>query len=94
MHDDGSAAQNATPKAAKPAPVKPEVKPSVLTQDERVKVSALAKSRGILTEAAFADFLSKFCPEARSTSQLSRSELVWVTEALNAMPLASKASAA
>lgn len=84
--DDGAAAQTATPKAAaKPEP-KPDPKPSEISPDERIKISALAKTKGILTAQAFSEFLVKHCRDARSASELSRSEYVAVTDALNAMP--------
>lgn len=67
-------------KAAHPAKI------PVITKEEQGAVTALAKSKGILTAPAFAEFLSKHCPDARTSADLSRSELVAVTDALKAMP--------
>ena len=83
--DDGNAASGPKAPEKKPAS-KPEPTPSALSHEERVKVSALAKSRGILTAQAFSEFLAKHCPDARTASELSRSEFVAVTEILNGMP--------
>jgi len=93
--DDGQAAQDGTAKAqekAKPAE-KPEPKASALSQEERLALTGLAKSRGIFTPQAFAAFLAGHCPEARAAADLSRSEYVAVTEALNGMPEAKKVPA-
>jgi hypothetical protein len=91
--DDGEAAQKGAEKAAKveqpkPTPAAPPVPkaPPVLTPEERKEVTALAKRKGIFEPMAFGQFLSKFCPDARSTADLSRSEFVAVTDALKAMP--------
>ena len=92
--DDGNAASKPAEKVGTPAP-KPtsavEPKPSELTREERMAVTSLAKRKGLLTDKAFSQFLSNLCPEAKSTADLSKSELVAVTDALNAMPDASVA---
>jgi hypothetical protein len=83
--DDGNAASGPQ-KAQDKKPENKEPKPSALTHDERLKLTALAKSRGILTAPAFSEFLAKHCPDARTPSELSRSELAAVTDILNGMP--------
>jgi hypothetical protein len=59
-----------------------------------VKISALAKSKGILTAEKFSTFLAEHCRDARTASELSKSEYQAVTDALTSMPDAKKASAA
>jgi hypothetical protein len=97
--DDGNAASSPkapekNPKIEARAPVTEAPKPSELTQDERTKISYLAKTKGITKQDEFAAFLSKLCPVARTTSELSKSEYVSVWDALSAMPDVKKASAA
>jgi hypothetical protein len=94
--DDGKAAEG-NGKTERPAPklaTEPvPVKASVLSQEERVKISALAKSKGILTAEKFSTFLAEHCRDARTASELSKSEYDAVTDALTAMPDAKKAVA-
>jgi hypothetical protein len=97
--DDGKAAEG-NGKTEKPAP-KPAPEPKAeprpapeTTPEERVAISAVAKQKGIRTQDEFSSFLSKLCPVARTTSELSRGEYVAVWDALRAMPDAKKASAA
>ena len=97
--DDGEAAQAGATKAAKPpveapkAPPAPKPTPAAegkpkpaLTPEERKAITELAKQKGIYRVEDFGAFLSKFCPDARSSADLSRSEYVAVTDALRAMP--------
>jgi hypothetical protein len=92
---DADSEEKVTAPTAKPTPAAPPPpKPSELSQEEKVRISALAKLKGITTPVAFSEFLAKFCPTARSTSDLSRSEFTAVWDALSAMPDVKKASAA
>jgi hypothetical protein len=84
--DDGAAAQNAAPAkaAAKPQPA-PAPKPSALTNEEILSVQVAAKAAGFKTGAELAPFIAKLCPGVTKASDLSKSELVAVLDALRGM---------
>lgn len=89
--DDGKAAQEASGngKAAPPKPEPkplPSVTPPALSRAEIEAVHTLAKQGGIKTLTELSAFLSKLCgPHVTKASDLSRSELAAVLDALKGM---------